>query len=71
MYEIQASFERDDQVIDCSQAEIQGDAYGRTFRSLKAAKSMARSLQADITDFGLDPTTRYTVYEVGSSFPVE
>ncbi len=63
-YRIQASFERDEQILDCSQAEVLGDAYGRTYATEAEAQDVADDLQDAVGEFDLDPTTHYHVHVV-------
>lgn len=62
-YQVLASFERDGQVIDCSQWEVLGDAYNKRYTDKADAESEAESLQDDVEDNELDPSTTYSVRE--------
>lgn len=64
LYRISASYTRDGQVLDCSQAEILGDAYGVTYATREEAESIAEDMQEEVEDYNLDPSTTYSVDEV-------
>jgi len=64
LYSITASFDRDGQTQDCSQAEVLGEAYGVTYLTREAADSALEDLRVyGIDDGDLDPTTRYSLVE--------
>lgn len=65
VYHIEASYEHDGALLDCSQAEVLGDAFGRLYTDQDEAEAMAYSLQQDVEDSDLDPSTAYSVYEGG------
>ena len=60
-YTVSAYFERDGQVLDASQAEVIGDAYGRMFAHQSEAEDAADALQSELDDTDLDPSTVYVV----------
>lgn len=64
MYRVTASYERDGLLLDASQAEVLGDAYGRTYATEAEAEAVAQELADTIADYGLDPTTTYSVEPV-------
>ena len=65
-YNVQASFEQNGQVIDCSQPEILGVVSGAEYRSKKRAIEAAEEAQEAIDDAirsgEVDPTTNVSVY---------
>lgn len=62
-YRITATFERDGQIQSANQAEVLGDAYGRTYDSREEAERVAADMQDEVEDYGLDATTTYSVEE--------
>lgn len=62
-YRITATFERDGQILNANQAEVLGDAYGRTYASREDAEAEAERMQGEVEDYGLDATTTYHVEE--------
>lgn len=64
-YTVTASSERDGQVIDCSQAEVLGEAYGKIYtdrdEAQAAVNAIAEAVAAD--DCELDPTTAGSINE--------
>ncbi len=60
-FTISAYFERDDQIIDASQAEVIGEAYGQIYTHQSSAEDAADALQADLDGTDLDPSTTYVV----------
>jgi hypothetical protein len=60
-YHISAYFERDGQILDCSQGEVLGDAYGQVYPTLEEAQEAARELQDSLSETDLDPSTVYTI----------
>jgi len=62
-YRITASYERDGQLIDCSQAEVTG---GERYASRREAEEAAADMQDDLHTTDLDPTTTYSV-EIASA----
>lgn len=64
MYRVTASYERDGLLLDASQAEVLGDAYGRAYATEAEAEAVAQELADTIADYGLDPTTTYSVEPV-------
>src|SRR5690606_39825077 len=70
-YEITASFERDGQVQDASQAEVLVDAFGKIFFEEVAAEAFAEELQEDLDSTDLDPTTEYSVREVSVEVEID
>ncbi len=60
-YHLEASLRRDGQVLDCSQAEVLGDACGATYLTEADAISAAADVQSDIADSELDPSTTVQV----------
>lgn len=63
-YRITATMERDGQLVGLDQAEVLGEAYGHTFATREEAEALASEMQAEVGDYGLDDSTRYTVEEV-------
>ena len=64
MYAIKASYEQFDNILDCSTAEVLGEAFAAKYETAEEAWVVAEELQAEVEDVGLDPTTTYSVYEV-------
>lgn len=62
-YVIRATYEQHGNILDCSQAEVLGDAYARQYASREEAEEVAKELQGEVEDVGLDLTTVYTVEE--------
>jgi hypothetical protein len=62
-YIVTASFERDGQILACTQWETLGDDFGREYASREAAQRVALRLQRELRDTDLDPSTRYEVAE--------
>ena len=63
VYRVEASYERDGQIVDCSQAEVLGEAYGHVYATREDAEDAVEDLRADLADAELDPTTSYSVSE--------
>ena len=63
LYRITASYERDERIIDCSQAECLGDAYGRLYATEADADTACVELGDSVPEAGLDPTTTYSVID--------
>jgi hypothetical protein len=63
MYAIKASHEQDGNILDCSTAEVLGEAFAAKYETAEEAQAVAEDLQTDVEDVGLDPTTTYSVYE--------
>jgi hypothetical protein len=61
LYIITASFDRDGQVQDCSQAEVLGEAFGVTYVTSEAAESALAECAESVEAYDLDPTTRYSI----------
>lgn len=62
-YHIEASFKRDGQVIDCSQWEVLGGAFGTEYKTIEEAIEVCDGLQNDVFVYGLDETTECSVYD--------
>jgi hypothetical protein len=63
-YTIRATYKRDGQVLECSQAEVLGDAYGRTYWMREEAEREAEQLQDELHEYpDLDQSTTYSVHE--------
>jgi hypothetical protein len=62
-YRLEASFERDGQLIDCSQPEVLGGE-NKLYDDLDEAIEGAMSLQDDLDDSDLDPSTTYSVRQI-------
>lgn len=60
-YRITATYQRDGQTLDSNQAEVLGEAYGRTYPTEAEALEVARRMQREVGEYGLHPTTRYYV----------
>lgn len=63
-YRIVASYERDGQVLDCTSAEVIGDAYGKRYAESEDADREAERLTEEVGEYDLDPSTTYSVEEV-------
>jgi hypothetical protein len=70
VYEVRATFEKDGQYQDCSQAEVIGDAFGEYYFSESEAEEVAGDLQCDLENTDLDPSTEYSVHEKSMSVEV-
>ena len=63
VWHVEASFERDGQTIDCSTAEVLGDAFSQYYASRQVAIDAAEDAQMDIEDCaGLAASTCTSVY---------
>jgi hypothetical protein len=66
-YKVEASFERDGQIIDCSEPEILGAASGAEYRSknraIEAAEEAQEAIDDAIREGDVDPTTVVSVYK--------
>ena len=62
-YRITATFERDGQIQSANQAEVLGDAWGRTYDTREEAERVAADMQDEVEDYGLDPSPTYSVEE--------
>lgn len=71
VYRISASFERDGQVQDCSQAEVLGDAYGKTYFDRADAEEAQEECEEFLSETDLDPSTEYFVEEVALPLKIE
>lgn len=63
VYRLEASFEQDGQLIDCSQPEVLGGER-KLYDDLDEAIEDAKSLQDDLEDSDLDPSTAYSVRQI-------
>jgi len=62
-YRITASFTRDGQTQASDTAETLGEAYQRTYADRDDAESACEDLQASVAEYGLRPSTAYSVVE--------
>jgi hypothetical protein len=62
-YHIEASYEEDGQLLDCSTPEVLGEAYGRTYATLEGAKAICDALQDEVYLYDLSDTTVYSVWK--------
>ena len=56
-FTISAYFEHDGQILDASQAEVIGEAFGMFYANQTDAEDVADALQADLDDSDLDPSS--------------
>lgn len=62
-YTITATQQQGGQTISANQAEVLGDAYGRTYATREEAERVARDMQSEVAAYGLDASTTYDVEE--------
>jgi len=62
MYTVQASYERDGQIIDCSEAETLGEASGVEYATEAEAIEACDAAQEGLAGLDLDPSTTCSVY---------
>lgn len=65
-YRITASIERAEQIVDSADSATLGDCLERVYPDRAAAAAAAQAAQDEIADYGLDPSTTYSVVEVAS-----
>lgn len=64
LYRITASYTRDGQALDATQAEVLGDAHGRLYADLDEATAVAAEMTEEVSEYDLDPSTTYDVQAV-------
>jgi hypothetical protein len=64
MFVLKATQERDGQRIGANHPEVLGDATFTTYTTEAQAESVRDTMQGEVRDFDLDPSTVYTVEQV-------